>query len=138
MKRGIGKRSRGWLALPIAALAFSAPVAAEIDLKDYDNDLMRDLDKTIKYFEPDITAGNADAAKEDGAVLLDGFRYTQDYFSKKGAADAVEISQKGVALLNGVLQNIEQSDFEAAAAAARDAPQLCKSCHDIYKPRLAR
>ena len=27
-----------------------------LDFHDYDNDLMRDLDKTIKYFEPDITA----------------------------------------------------------------------------------
>jgi hypothetical protein len=130
---------RGLLTLSSIALALSVgPVIAALDLKDYDNDLMRDLDKTIKYFEPDLTAKNTDAAREDGEVLLNGFRYTESYFSKKGAQDAVEISRQGVRLVADVLKNVEQNDFEAAAAVARDAPQLCKSCHDIYKPRLAR
>jgi hypothetical protein len=122
--------------LGVATLA--GPVVAAMDFHDYDDDLMRDLDKTIKYFEPDITAKNVDATKEDAAVLLEGFRYTESYFAKKGASDAVEISRQGVAKLGVVLKHIEQSDFEAAAAAARETPQLCKSCHDIYKPRLAR
>lgn len=34
--------------LALFAALSSAPVAAAIDLRDYDNDLMRDLDKTIK------------------------------------------------------------------------------------------
>jgi hypothetical protein len=121
-----------------AAIFVSAPVIAAIDLRDYDNDLMRDLDKTVKYFEPDITAKNADAAKDDAQVLLDGFKYTESYFAKKDAADAVEISRKGVKLINDVLASVDGNDFDAAAAAARGAPELCKSCHDIYKPRLAR
>jgi hypothetical protein len=125
------------LSSPTLALC-AGPVIGAIDLHDYDNDLMRDLDRTIKYFEPDITAKNMEAAKEDGEVLLEGFRYTESYFSKKGAGDAVEISRQGIKLVANVLKNVEQSDFDAAAAAARDAPQLCKSCHDIYKPRLAR
>lgn len=127
-------------AAPIAiALLFSAaPVVAAIDLHDYDNDLMRDLDKTIKYFEPDLTAQNADAAKEDAQVLLDGFKYTEGYFTRKGAQDAVEISRKGLKVISDVLSNVDSNNFEAAAAAAREAPELCKSCHDLYKPRLAR
>lgn len=124
--------------LALFAALSSAPVAAAIDLHDYDNDLMRDLDKTIKYFEPDITAKNADAAKEDAEILLNGFKYTESYFDKKGAVDAVEISRKGLQVVGDAVKNIEQNDFDAAAAAAREAPQLCKSCHDIYKPRLAR
>jgi hypothetical protein len=126
------------LLLALAAVLASAPVIAAIDLRDYDNDLMRDLDKTVKYFEPDITAQNADAAKEDAQVLLDGFKYTESYFTKKGAEDAVEISRKGVKVINDVLANVDTNNFDAAAAAARETPNLCKSCHDIYKPRLAR
>ncbi len=126
------------LLLALAAVLASAPVIAAIDLRDYDNDLMRDLDKTVKYFEPDITAQNADAAKEDAQVLLDGFKYTESYFTKKGADDAVEISRKGVKVINDVLANVDDNNFDAAAAAARETPNLCKSCHDIYKPRLAR
>lgn len=124
--------------ITIALLLTGAPVVAAIDLHDYDNELMRDLDKTIKYFEPDLTAQNADAAKEDAQVLLDGFKYTESYFSKKGAQDAVEISRKGVNVIGDVLANVDSNNFEAAAAAARQAPELCKSCHDLYKPRLAR
>jgi hypothetical protein len=137
MKRRIKRIMSNIITLSSTTLVIG-PVLAAIDFHDYDNDLMRDLDKTIKYFEPDINAKNADAAQEDGAVLLDGFRYTEDYFRKKGADDAVEISRKGVALVSGILENVKQNNFEAAAASARDAPQLCKSCHDIYKPRLAR
>lgn len=124
--------------IALAAVLASAPVVAAIDLRDYDNDLMRDLDKTIKYFEPDITAQNADAAKEDAQVLLDGFKYTESYFAKNGAEDAVEISRRGVKVVNDVLANVDSNNFEAAATAARETPGLCKSCHDIYKPRLAR
>jgi hypothetical protein len=124
--------------IAVALLLTGAPVVAAIDLHDYDDDLMRDLDKTIKYFEPDLTAQNADAAKEDAQVLLDGFKYTEGYFAKKGAQDAVEISRKGVQVISDVLASVDSNNFEAAASAARQAPELCKSCHDIYKPRLAR
>ena len=116
-----------------------AIAAPALDFHDYDNDLMRDLDKTIKYFEPDIAGKNADAAKEDLELLADGFRYTENYFSKRtGADDAVEISRKGAKIIADVRDLIEKSDFDAAAAAARETPNVCKSCHDIYKPRLAR
>ncbi len=130
---------RSVLLVTFCAAVCSGPVAAALDFHDYDNDLMRDLDKTIKYFEPDITAGNTDAIKEDADLLADGFRYTEDYFAKKGQADdAVDISRKGAKLIAEVRSYVEKSDFEGAAAAARETPGVCKSCHDIYKPRLAR
>jgi len=116
-----------------------SPVVAAFDFKDYDDELMRDLERTVKYFEPDITAKNAEAAKEDAGVLSDGFRYTEDYFAKKGnAADAVEISRKGAKLIAEAQDYVEKADFEAAAASAREAVSVCKSCHEIYKPRLGR
>ncbi|MBY6242236.1 hypothetical protein K3F48_13765 [Methylosinus sp. Sm6] len=118
-------------------LVLATPALA-LDLHDYDDDLMRDLDRTIKFFEPDITAQNASAAKEDAAILLEGFRYTEDYFGKKGVADAVAISRDGSKLVDVVLRNVEKGDFDSAAAAARDTTQVCKSCHELYKPRLAR
>lgn len=119
-------------------LLLAAPAFAGLDLHDYDDDLMRDLDRTIKVFEPDITAQNAPAAKEDAAILLEGFRYTEDYFGKKGVADAVAISRDGSKLVDAVLRNVEKGDFDAAAVVARGATEVCKSCHDLYKPRLAR
>jgi hypothetical protein len=37
---------------------------SELDFRDYDDDLMRTLDRTIKYFEPDITAKNVEARRK--------------------------------------------------------------------------
>ena len=132
--RGLGMAWVAGLGLTVGA-AMAAPA---LDFKDYDNDLMRDLDKTIKYFEPDIAGKNAEGAREDLDLLADGFRYTEDYFSKKGKDDAVEISRKGAKIIADVRDLLEKSDFDAAAAAARGTPEVCKSCHEIYKPRLAR
>jgi len=112
--------------------------SAELDFKDYDDDLMRTLDRTIKYFEPDITAKNAEGATEDGEILLDGFKYSEDYFSKVNKADAVRISQEGSALVSLALKLVATDDFEGAAANAREAITKCKACHDIYRPRLSR
>jgi hypothetical protein len=122
----------------ICAFLVVTPALAALDLRDYDDDLMRDLEKTIKYFEPDITAQNAQAAKEDAEILLEGFRYTEDYFAKRGKDDAVAISRDGLRLVADVVEKVEKGDFDAAAASAREATQVCKSCHEIYKPRLAR
>jgi hypothetical protein len=112
--------------------------SAELDFKDYDDDLMRTLDKTIKYFEPDITAKNVEGATEDGEILLDGFKYTENYFTKANKADAVQISQEGSALVSMALKLVAKDDFEGAAENAREAIAKCKACHDIYRPRLSR
>jgi hypothetical protein len=122
----------------VSLVSLTAPLYAEhrtLDLHDYDDDLMRDLDKTIKYFEPDITAGNAESALQDAAVLQDGFKYTEDYFAKKGdAQDAVNISRQGQDALAAAIKLVSDNNFEAAAAAARQTAQTCRSCHDVYKP----
>lgn len=126
------------LAAFVSVTVLNTPLYAErrtLDLHDYDDDLMRDLDKTIKYFEPDITAGNAQSALDDAAVLQDGFKYTEDYFAKKGGAeDAVNISRQGQEALAAAVKLVGDNNFEAAAAAARQTAQTCRSCHDVYKP----
>jgi hypothetical protein len=124
--------------LSIGVTLSCGPVIAAIDFRGYDDDLMRDLDKTIKYFEPDITAKNADAARDDAAVLQEGFKYTEAFFAKNGAEDAVKISRDGSQRIADALKFVERNDFESAAAAARETTQLCKSCHDLYKKTIAR
>ncbi len=107
----------------------------DIDLKDYDDDLMHDVDRAIKFFEPDITGGNANGALDDAAVIQDGFKYSSGYFAKKGdAEDAVKIAQDGLALMASAIKSIEAKDFATAAATARQVPNTCRACHDIYKP----
>ena len=135
------KRKRMILAL-VSALAGMAPVAADTtksEFADYDDDLMKDLERTIKYSEPDISGGNEQGIADDIVTLRQGFQYTEKYFARRGsAADAVKISQDGLKLLNLVQQNVVQKNLDAAAAAARDVADACKACHDVYKPKQAR
>ena len=91
--------------LSICVTLSCGPVIAAIDFHGYDDDLMRDLDKTIKYFEPDITAKNADAARDDAAVLQEGFKYTEAFFAKNGAEDAVKISREGTQRISDALNS---------------------------------
>jgi cytochrome c556 len=110
-------------------------VFAEIDLKDFDDDLMRDMDTAIKDLEPVVGAKNAVAATGDAELLRDGFKQTKDYFAKKGnAADAVEFARKSEELTATVLKAITASDFDAAATSARALSKSCRACHDVYKP----
>jgi cytochrome c556 len=110
-------------------------VLAEIDLKDFDDDLMRDMDTAIKDLEPVVGAKNAVAATGDAELLRDGFKQTEDYFAKKGSApDAVEFARKSEELTVAVLKDITANDFDAAANSARALSKSCRACHDVYKP----
>ncbi|MDE0853668.1 MAG: hypothetical protein OSA97_04530 [Nevskia sp.] len=125
------------LALTLAAAAaLSTGLAwAAIDLSDFNDDMMRDMDDAIKDLEPVIAAHNAANAGADAQVLRSGFRETEDYFARKGGADdAVKIARKEQDLLAQVDRFLAAADFDSAAGAARDVAHTCKNCHDVYKP----
>jgi len=128
------------LALAAAAPVFGAALHPEIELNKFDDDLMRDLDKTIKYFEPDVTAGNIDGATDDAATIQDGLKWLEDYFAKKGpsAQHAVDIARTGQLSLASALKSLQAHNLEAAAASAREVSQGCRSCHEEYRPEKAR
>ena len=127
----------------LAAVAAVAPVLAADAPKtaflDYDDDLMHDLDRTIKFFEPDVSGENDQGVADDAAVLRQGFEYTEKYFSKvPTGADAVKISRDGLTLLDAVLKNVSEKKLDAAAEGARNVAETCKACHVLYKPKQAR
>lgn len=108
----------------------------DIDLKDYDDDLMHDVDRALKFFEPDITAKNVDNALDDAGIIADGFKYSEGYFTKKGGTeDAVKIAQQGRKLVADIVTAVNDQDFGQAVTLVRQVPDTCKACHDIYKPR---
>ena len=125
-----------------AGMVWAAAANAEkviLDYKDYDDELMKTLEQTVKYFEPDIGGENLTGIAEDANILEEGFRYTEKYFRQKGNyPDAVKWSQDGLGYIAAVRQNVKDKNYEAAAAAARGATQSCKNCHDVYKPAQAR
>ena len=130
------------IGLGMAALLASVPAYADrviLDLKDYDDDLMKDLDRTIKYFEPDIAGQNNDNVADDAKVLAEGFSYTEKYFKNKGDyPDAVKWSQEGSAHIAAALKYVADNNYDAAVLEARGAVQQCKNCHEVYKPVTAR
>lgn len=110
-------------------------VFAELDLSDFDDDLMRTMDDTNKYLEPDINAKNAKSAREGVDVILQGLKWTEDYFAHKGGVDdGVKLAQEGQVLAQDILTALDKNDFDKAAASARALTKNCRSCHDLYKP----
>jgi hypothetical protein len=135
------KRSKIMLAAFALLAGFSTALAetSKSEYADYDDDLMKDLDRTIKFFEPDINGENEAGVTDDLAVLRQGFQYTEKYFTKRGnCPDAVKISQDGLKALDAVQQALAAKAVDDAAAKAREAADACRACHDVYKPKQAR
>ena len=133
--------------LVLALVAVAAMVAGvsraekiDLDLHDYDDDLMRTLEQTLKYFEPDIADGNLSTYPDDVQLIQYSFGWVKGYFEKKGpdGAKGVVIAQQGLDLLAAVDKDVKDKNFSAAADKAHQFQQVCHSCHDIYKPNLAR
>lgn len=124
------------LILVLAAAVHADPAQhITIDLKDFDDDAMRDMDDANKDLQPVIGAKNMQQALADTQTIQSVLKEAEDYFSKKGGTpDAVRIAQQGEASLTAVVGALNKGDFDAAGAAARDVTKNCKSCHDIYKP----
>jgi cytochrome c556 len=119
----------------ICAALLGASAAADVDLTDFDDDLMKTMGDTIKLLEPDINAKNLEAADQELAVFTDGFKWVEDYFAAKGnTADAVKFAHDSRDLTAAVRKALAAKDFATAAAAARTLSKSCKSCHDVYKP----
>ncbi len=124
------------LAVLLAGAVHADPTQhVNIDLKDFDDDSMRDMDDANKDLQPVIGAKNAQQALSDAQTIQQVLKETEDYFNKKGGTqDAVKFAQDGEASLARVIAALNKSDFDAAAAAARDVSKNCKTCHDVYKP----
>ncbi len=127
---------RKWVAVVGAMTALSGgAVFAAIDLSDFNDDVMRAMDDAFKNLEPVLGAGDATAAKNDIDVLLEGYQWTDDYFTAKGGVDdAVKIAKDGHALIERAQAALAKNDLGGAAALARETAKNCKSCHDLYKP----
>jgi hypothetical protein len=117
-----------------ASVMFASTFAvADIDLSDFDTDVMRGMDDTIKILEPDISAKNVQAASDEAKSLLEGFKWTEDYFAQRNTADAVQYARDSQALTKEILDHLAKQDFDNASLSARRLSKSCKTCHDVYK-----
>ena len=131
----------------IVAAAFAAAIAAgpsyaehiDVDLHDFDEELMKSLDQAFKYFDPDLSAGNVSSATEEEATIRYVFQWTKAYFGKRDSGEkAVGLAQQGLDMLDAVDKAVAEKNFDAASDRAHDLSQTCKACHDLYKPLKAR
>jgi hypothetical protein len=117
------------------ALVHAQSVHIELDLTEFDDDSMRDMDDANKDLQPVIDARNASAALADARVIQTVLKATETWFAgKEGAENAVKIAQQGGKSIAAVVDAVNRNDFDTAAAAARDTTKNCRACHDIYKP----
>ena len=120
----------------LATLALAAGVyAADLDLSDFDDSLMRSMDDAIKDLDSNVGGQELSAAQANVEVLRDGLAWAEKYFSAKpeaprGAGFARE-SQENLAL---VTKSLEARDFDAASNGVRAVVRSCKACHEAYKP----
>lgn len=120
----------GWVLAASSGLAWAA-----IDLGDFDEYVMRDMDDANKDLGPALGAGNYEAALADAEVLKTGLDWTEDYFVAKGGTDdAVDLARQGKASLATVFTAIRDQDLAIASEAARAVNKNCTSCHELYKP----
>jgi len=112
-----------------------AAVTGSLDLSDFNDDVMRDMDDAMKRLDSDIAMRDAKAVASDSASIREALGYAQEYFTKKGnAEDAVRWAKQGRDLIEAVTNTVQAGDFETSLSRYDSLVKTCRACHDVYKP----
>jgi cytochrome c556 len=133
---------RAWIAVlgafSIAAGGAGSLVAAgsvTLDLSDFDADLMRQMDDTVRDLDSGIATRDAKAVATDARFIRESLQSAQDYFSRKGQLeDAVRWASQGQALADALAAAARAGDFETSLKKFDSLVKNCRACHDVYKP----
>jgi len=127
--------SRG---LPAGVLVISgalACAAANLDLTDFNDDVMKSMDDTVKSLDTDLATHDARSAQVDARAIGEGLHWATEYFTRKGnVEDAVQLARRGEALAGDIARSAASNDFEAALSTYDSLVKTCRRCHDAYKP----
>jgi len=127
-------RRNWWAAGVLLALAASV-MAAELDLSDFDDDLMRSMDDAVKELDSNVGGQDAKASLANAAVLQEGLAYAEKYFAAKPEAPlGVGYAREGKEHLATLVKALEAGNFDAASNDVRAVVKTCKACHEAYKP----
>jgi hypothetical protein len=134
-------RSKGIVVLGAVSIAVGltssliAAGAVSLDLSDFNDDVMRDMDDTMKRLDSDIATHDVKSVVADSVSLREGLKYAQDYFTKKGNLDdAVRWAKQGQDLTEAIGGAAQASDLELSLSKYDALVKTCRSCHDVYKP----
>lgn len=127
--------ARGALVTVLVLLGTLASAAANIDLTDFDDDVMKNMDDIVKTLDSDLASRNAKSAQADAADIRDGLHWAEEYFKRKGnIEDAVQLARHGEDLAAEVARSAASNDFDAALTSYESLVKTCRRCHDSYKP----
>ena len=121
------------------AVGLTVPLIAagtvNLDLSDFNDDVMRDMDDTMKRLDSDIATRDAKSVSGHSALIREGLKYAQDYFTKKGnVEDAVRWAKQAQELAEAVTSAAQAGDFDTSLNKYDSLVKTCRSCHDVYKP----
>ena len=127
--------ARGAFAATLALLGTLASAAANIDLSDFNDDVMKSMDDTVKSLDSDLAGHDSKSAQADAASIREGLHWAEEYFTHKGnVQDAVELARQGQSLAANVAKSAASNDFDAALTSYDSLIKTCRRCHDAYKP----
>jgi cytochrome c556 len=122
-----------WAGVVLATLA-TAVYAADLDLSDFDDEVMRSMDDSIKALDNNVAGQDAEAATADLRNLQQGIEWTAQYFANKpGAPEAPRLASEARTTLTTLATALTAKDFTAADDALRATARNCKACHDLYR-----
>ena len=125
-------------AVSIAAGLTGPPISAgtvNIDLADFNDDVMRDMDDSMKSLDSNIATHDSKSAAKDAQSIQAGLEWAQEYFTKKGyVEDAIRWARQGQDLAQGIAKSAQAGDFDASLTQYDALVKNCRACHDVYKP----
>jgi hypothetical protein len=126
---------RNWTAAGVLMALAASVMAAEIDLSDFDDDLMRSMDDAVKELDSNVGGRDAKASLANAAVLGEGFAWAEKYFAAKPEAPlGAGYAREGKQHLAELVQSLDAGNFDAASNGVRAVVKTCKTCHEAYKP----
>ena len=126
---------RNWLAAGVLATLAASVMAADLDLSDFDDDLMQSMDDAIKELDSNVGGQDAKASLANAAVIRDGLAWAEKYFAAKPEAPlGVGYAREGKEHVAALVQAVEAGNFDAASSSVRAVVKTCKACHEAYKP----
>jgi hypothetical protein len=112
-----------------------ASAATNIDLTDFNDDVMKNMDDTVKSLDSDLAGKDVRSAEADAGSIRDGLHWAEEYFTRKGnVEDAVQLARQGEGFAADIAKSAASSDFDAALTSYESLVKTCRRCHDAYKP----
>ena len=126
---------RGALAAALLLSGALASAAANIDLADFNDDVMKNMDDTVKSLDSDLAGHDGKSAQAEARAIQEGLHWAEEYFARKGKVDdAVQFARRGEEFAAEVAKSAASNDFDAATTSYDSLVRTCRRCHDVYKP----